>query len=324
MIVRTRHPTARLATPPVQQSSEQQLEHGNLRWLDLVLPDTEQIAALRERHDFHPLHLEDVLSHLQRPKLDDNPEEGYVFLVLHFPVFDKSNRVSVPSEVDLFVGQDYVITIHDGRLKPLVRMVKTAADERVRAQLMGRGSGYLLYRIIEVLNNACFPMAYRIDQHLDQIEAGIFKQNAQKMVEELSFVRRDIIAMRRIIKPNIPVVRSLEIRERTFLRVDEEEYFGDLTDGLNKLWDMLEEQKEIIEGLNDTLAGVTSYRLNEEMKTFTLISVIFLPMTLIASILGMNVIIPYSDNPWSLPLSLLFMALLGFGMFAYFRYKNWV
>jgi magnesium transporter len=130
--------------------------------------------------------------------------------------------------------------------------------------------------------------------------------------------------MRRIIKPNIPVVRSLEIRERTFLRVDEEEYFGDLTDGLNKLWDMLEEQKEIIEGLNDTLAGVTSYRLNEEMKTFTLISVIFLPMTLIASILGMNVIIPYSDNPWSLPLSLLFMALLGFGMFAYFRYKNWV
>jgi magnesium transporter len=167
-------------------------------------------------------------------------------------------------------------------------------------------------------------MAYRIDQKLDEIETGIFKRNAQKMVEELSFVRRDIIAMRRIVKPNIPVVRSLEVRERTFLRVDEEEYFGDLTDGLNKLWDMLEEQKEIIEGLDDTLAGVTSYRINEEMKIFTFISVVFLPMTLVASILGMNVFIPFASHPLSLPISLLFITILGGGMYFYFRHKGWI
>jgi magnesium transporter len=308
----------------VQGSTQQTIEHGNLQWLDLVHPTPEQISMLRERHDFHPLHLEDVLSHLQRPKIDDSPEEGYVFLVLHFPVFDKTDRLSVPSEVDIFAGRDYVITMHDGRLKPLVRLVKTAAEESVRAKLMGRGSGYLLYRIIEVLINACFPMVYRIDQNLDMIETGIFKRNAQQMVEELSFVRRDIIAMRRIIKPNIPVVRSLEIRERNFLRVDEEEYFGDLTDGLSKLWDMLEEQKEIIEGLNDTLDGVTSHRINEEMKLFTLISVIFLPMTLVASVMGMNVEIPYANHPFSLPISLLLIALLGVGMFIFFRYKNLV
>jgi magnesium transporter len=324
MIVRTREPKTRLNAPPVQEASKQRLEYGSLQWLDLIRPDTEQVAQLREDHNFHPLHLEDVLSHLQRPKLDDNPETGYVFLVLHFPAFNKVDRVSEPSEVDIFAGRDYLITMHDGRLKPLVRMVKTADDDQARAQLMGRGSGYLLYRVIETLINACFPMVYRIDQNLDRIEAGIFRRDAQRMVEDISFVRRDIIAMRRIIKPNIAVVRSLEIRERTFLRVDEEEYFGDLTDGLAKLWDMLEEQKEIVEGLNDTLDGVTSHRINREMRTFTLISVIFLPMTLVASILGMNVVLPYSNHPLSLPLSLLVMALLGGGMVVYFRYKNWI
>jgi magnesium transporter len=324
MIARTRGSTKRMPPPPAPGSTQQTLEHANLRWLDIVQPSTEHVAMLRERHNFHPLHLEDVLSHLQRPKLDDSPEDGYVFLVLHFPVFDKTDRLSVPSEIDIFAGRNYVITMHDGKLKPLVRLVKTAANEQVRAQLMGRGSGFLLYRIIEAMINACFPMVYRIDQNLDTIEAGIFKRNAQKMVEELSFVRRDIIAMRRIIKPNIPVVRSLEIRERTFLRVDEEEYFGDLTDGLNKLWDMLEEQKEIIEGLNATLDGVTSHRINEEMKVFTFISVIFLPMTLIASILGMNVVIPYSNHPLSMPISIGVMALLGLGMVVYFRYKHWI
>jgi magnesium transporter len=324
MIARKRTRSNRPTVPPTSNSTQQTLQHANLTWIDLVKPTTEHVAMLRERYNFHPLHLEDVLSHLQRPKIDDSPEDEYTFLVLHFPVFDKTDRLSVPSEVDIFAGRNYVITMHDGKLKPLARLVKTAADEQVRSQLMGRGSGFLLYRIIEVLNSACFPMVYRIDQNLDLIETGIFKYNAQKMVEELSFVRRDIIAMRRIIKPNIPVVRSLSIRERNFLRVDEEEYFGDLTDGLNKLWDMLEEHKEIIEGLNDTLDGVTSYRINEEMRIFTLITVIFLPLTLIASILGMNVVIPFANNPLSLPVSLLLMALIGLGMFLYFRYKRWI
>lgn len=303
--------------------------YQGLKWLDLVRPGESQLAALQKQYHFHSLHLEDVLSRLQRPKIDDNPEDEheqrYVFLVLHFPVFDKANRLAVVSEVDIFAGSDYVITMHDGRLKPLARLVKSATDEEtVRGQMMGGGSGYLLYRIIETLVVACFPMIYRVDQHLDRIEASIFGRNVHAIVQELSFVRRDIIAMRRIIRPNIPVVRSLEMRERTFLRLDEEVYFGDLTDGLSKLWDMLEEQKEIIENLNATLDSLTSHRINEEMKIFTLISVIMLPMTLIASILGMNVSIPYSDHPLALPVSLFIMLTPALAMYAYFRWKHWV
>jgi magnesium transporter len=326
MIARTRHPMTRAAISPVQETTQQELEYNGLKWLNIVRPGTEQVAILRSEYEFHPLHLEDVLSRLQRPKIDNNPESGgeYVFLVLHFPVFDKTNRLPVVSELDIFAGRDFVITLHDGKLKPLIRLVTNSGDEQVRKQLMGGGSGYLLYRIIEALVSACFPMLYRVDEHLDTIEESIFGRNVHAMVQELSIVRRDIIAMRRIIKPNIPVVRSLELRERNFLRLDEEVYFGDLTDGISKLWDMLEEQKEIIEGFNATLDSLTSHRINEEMKIFTLISVIMLPMTLIASILGMNVTIPYADHPLALPVSLGVMAIPALAMYMYFRYKHWV
>ncbi len=327
MIARPRQPVAGSASlPPVRSATEQKIEYNGLKWLDMVKPGTEQVAFLRNQYNFHPLHLEDVLSRLQRPKIDDNPEDGeeYVFLVLNFPVFDKANRLAVTSELDVFVGHDYVITLHEGRLKPLMRLVKTATDEQSRGQLMARGSGYLLYRIIEALVISCFPMIYRIDQHLDRIETEIFGRNVHVIVQELSFVRRDIISMRRIIRPNQPVVRSLEVRDRTFLRLDEEVYFGDLTDGFAKLWDMLEEQKEIIEGLNATLDSLTSHRINEAMKMFTLISVILLPMTLVASIFGMNVTIPYADSPFALPVSLVIMIIPALAMYAYFRYKHWV
>lgn len=327
MIARTHHPVARPVAPAIRGATQQQLESHGLKWINIVQPGSEQVAFLRRHYHFHPLHLDDVLSRLQRPKIDNNPESEaheYVFLVLHFPVFDKANRVAVVSEIDIFAGRDYVITLHDGRLKPLVRLAKSAEDEQKRSQLMGGGSGYLLYCIVETLVSACFPMLYRVDQHLDRIEAGIFGRNVQSLVQELSIVRRDIIAMRRIIKPNIPVVRSLEMRERNFLRLEEEVYFGDLTDGLSKLWDMLEEQKEIIEGFNATLDSLTSHRINEEMKIFTLISVILLPMTLIASIMGMNVAIPYAEHPLALPTSLAVMTVPAFSMYMYFRYKHWV
>lgn len=327
MIARTRRSVAWSSKMPVQNTRSQILvEYNGLKWLDMVQPGSEEVSHLRDEFNFHPLHLEDVLSRLQRPKIDNNPESGgeYVFLVLHFPVFDKANRLAVVSELDIFAGRDYIITLHDGRLKPLVRLAKLATDEKFQTQLMGGGSGYLLYRIVEALVSYCFPMIYRVDEKLDHIEVNIFGRDVQSTVQELSFVRRDIIAMRRIIRPNIPVVRSLEMRERTFLRLDEEAYFGDLTDGLGKIWDMLEEQKEIIEGLNATLDSLTSHRINEEMKIFTLISVIMLPMTLIASIFGMNVTIPFSSSPFALPVTLITMAIPALAMYAYFRYKHWV
>lgn len=316
--------TARPALPPAPIDIQRRVEHQGIVWIDFVYPGVEQINYLRDCFHFHPLHLEDVLSRLQRPKIDDEADQEYVFLVLHLPVFNEVTRLSSVSEVDIFAGRDYIVTAHDRRLKALTRLVARAEDERGRAELMGRDVGYLLYRIIEALLNACFPMLYRLDEKLDRVEADIFKPDVRDTLQELSYLRRDIMSLRRIIRPNLPVVRSLEARERPFLRVDEGAYFGDLVDGFSRVWDMLEEQKEIIEGLDATLASVTSYRINQEMKVFTLISVILLPMTLVASVLGMNVLIPFADHPLALPVTVLLMLGLAGGLFMYFRHKHWV
>lgn len=319
------HPAPRPSSlPPVPEATQKCYTFRGLTWVDVMYPTRDMVVALGEHYRFHPLHIEDVLSRIQRPKIDDNREEEYLFLVLHFPIFNEMTRLSEVSEVDLFVGTDYVVTFHDGRLRPLRRMVQTAGDERGQELLLGRGSGFLLYRLIEGLINYCFPMLHRLDEKLDRVEAEMFKRDVQATVQELSFLRRDIISLRRIIKPNMAVVRLLAGREREFLRVDEEAYFGDLIDGITRIWDMLEEHKEIIEGLDSTLGSLTSHRINQEMKIFTLISVIMLPMTLVASILGMNVAIPFADHPLSLPLAVLLMVGLAAVLLIFFRYKRMV
>jgi magnesium transporter len=321
----TRTPARSLSAGPVGPAAiRKHFTQDGLTWVDVIYPTRDEVHAIGEHYGFHPLQVEDVLSRIQRPKLDDNEDEEYVFLVLHFPVFDEVERLSVISEVDVFVGADFVITFHDGRLRPMRRLAQTAGDERGSALLLGRGSGFLLYRIIEALVNYCFPMLHRLDEKLDAIEEAMFKEDTHRTVQELSYLRRDIIALRRIIRPNIPVVRLMASREREFLRLDQEEYYGDMVDGLNRIWDMLEEQKEIIESLDSTLYNLMSFRLNQEMKTFTLISVIVLPMTLIASILGMNVVIPFADHPLSLLAAVLIMLGMAVGLFIYFRSRRMV
>jgi magnesium transporter len=295
-----------------------------LTWMDVMYPIRDEVLALAKHYRLHPLHAEDVLSKLQRPKIDENIEAEYLFLVLHFPVFNEVDRLSVVSEVDIFVGRDYLITFHDGQLRPMRRLTQTADDERGRELLMERGSGFLIYRLIEALINYCLPMIYRLDEKLDALEESIFKRDVQATVQELSFLRRDIIALRRILKPNIPVISYLSTRKRDFLPLDEGVDFSDLTDGLIRMWDMLEEQKDIIEGLDATLSSLTSHRINQEMKIFTLISVIMLPMTLVASILGMNVAIPYADHPLALPATLITMIMIAAALYIFFRLKRMV
>ncbi|NJN16681.1 MAG: magnesium transporter CorA family protein [Oscillochloris sp.] len=308
--------------PPAPGATQKSFTFNNLTWVDVIRPTRDIVESIGEHYSFHPLHIQDVLSRQQRPKLDDNEEEQYVFLVLHFPFFDETERLSVISEIDMFVGPDFVVTFHDGRLRPMRRLIQTAADERGIELLFSRGSGFLVYRIVDALVNYCFPMMYKLDEKLDGIEEQMFRRDVQSTVRDLSFLRRDIIALRRIMRPNLPVTRLLASREREYLRLDEDAYFGDLTDGLNRIWDMLEEQKEIIEGLDSTISSLTSHRINQEMKVFTLISVIMLPMTLVASVLGMNVIIPFSDSPFALPIILLVMILLAMVLLFYFRYKR--
>ena len=137
-------------------------------------------------------------------------------------------------------------------------------------------------------------------------------------------IRRDVINFRRIIKPQIPVIASLEHKEMPFLQEELEAYFGDMADHVAKIWDILEDYKEVIEGLADTNDSLTSYRLNEVMKILTTISVIMLPLTLVSGIYGMNIPLPVQEHPLAFAIIMGIMMAIAVGMLAYFRRRGWV
>ena len=278
----------------------------DLTWIDIIGPTTVETNYLGETFNFHPLVLEDCLSEVQRSKVDE--DEDYIFLVLHFPRYYKRDQRLSSEEVDIFVGKNYLITLHDGQLKPLVNFFKACDEqEEVRRRFMSQGSGLLLYETIRRLFLYCFPMVDKIAANLGQLERQIFKSRSPKMLEEISLMKMEIINFRKIIKPLRPVIKTLELTINRFLPEDLEIYYDDITDLIEKIWDLLENFKEVVDALLGTFEANTSYRINNLMRIFTVISVIILPMTLIQGFFSMNVRgIPLSSYPFSFWITIAF------------------
>jgi magnesium transporter len=311
------------AVPVPRALNLRSISHGSITWIDIVHPGDAEIEWLRRNYNFHPLHLEDTLSKIQRPKIDDT--DDYTFIVMHFPVYSKLVHVTTPSEVDIFVGANFLITVHSGALRPLMRFFKQCQeDPNFRSEAMGRSTGHLLYLIIDKLVDYCFPILNKIDANIEQVEDEIFEEKVRRTVQEISIIRRDVIAFRRIVKPLIPVIGSLERKTRPFLNEEMDEYFGSISDHLSKIWDTLEDYKEVIEGLSDTINSLTSNRINEIIKVLTIISVILLPLTLITGIFGMNIPLPASGHPLAFEIVIGSMAVVIVTMLGFFKWKKWI
>jgi magnesium transporter len=298
-----------------------------LTWFYIERPTSNEVEFLAQHFHFHPLDLDDILSRIQRPKIDEY--EDYLFLVLHFPVFDKENRITRPSETDIFIGENYVVTIHcSGDLKPLAKFFQECeTNKESRERYLGRSSGFLLYHILDRLIGSCFPILDKITQNIEDIEDIIFNKPVPHTVQEISLIRRDLISFRRVIHPQIAVIETLEREEYPFFKEDQEIYFGDIADHILKIWDGLEECKEVIDGLSDTSNWLTSHRIQEIMRILTIIMGLLAPPTLIASIYGMNIALPGGVNSGSLlPLGILFaiMAAIAGGIFFYMHRRGYL
>jgi magnesium transporter len=316
-----RTPNAPPATGEGENRRDAQI--GNVYWVDLRRPSVDDIQHLGEEFGFHELALEDTQSRVQRPKLDDF--DSYLFLVLHFPVHYKVSRTTVASEVDIFVGADFLVTIHDGTLKPLTRLFERvqSLDENGRQEL-GATSGRLLYQVIDDLVDYCFPIVNKVGQHIDDVEELLIGGGSFETVKEISVLRRDIIALRRIIRPQIAILGLLERKQPEFLGGGHEAYFGAILDHVSKLWDVLEDSKDVVEGLSYTNDSLTSHQINEVIKILTMLSVIMLPLTLITSFYGMNVPLPLDHSPYATVFIFAGMAIVIGGMLAYFKAKRWL
>ncbi len=326
-------PLPQAAAPAQVERSEpsfDQIEAEGLRWVNIAAPTGLERDWLGNNFDFHALDLEDVLSRNQRPKIDEY--EDYLFIVLHFPVFDHAARRLTVGELDIFVGPDFLVSIPNRPLKPLDYLFERARTrEDFRKQLFQRGSGYLLYRIVDDGFDHCFPMLRKVGNKLDALEDEIFEGRSEELVRDIFNAKQEIINFRKVIRPQRPVLRDLESVKQRYLAtdLDLEIYFDDIVDAHERIWDMLENYKEVVEALEETNESLISHRVNDILRVLTSISVIVLPLTLIASIFGMNLGLPGGGDP-AISSLLSFIVVIGImvaimlGMVAYFRKKHWL
>jgi magnesium transporter len=319
---RTRAPGEVVAARAEPRVAE--LAANGLTWIHLDTPGPEEAGALAERFGWHPLDLEDVLSKRQRPKIDEYPE--YLFIVLHFPVYDKAVQRLNAAELDVFLGPDYLVTLPNVELLPITRLFRRCEeDEALRDGLFGKeSSGYLLYHVLDDLFDYCFPILDKIGHKLDRVEDDMFEGRSDEVVRDISNVKQEIISYRKIIKPERATLRVLERHTQRFLPEELEIYFDDIVDASERVWDLLDNYKEVIEALEQTNESVLSHRQNDVLRVLTVVSVVMLPLFVITGIFGMNVAFPGEggrDAFWAI-LGVMLAALAG--MIGFFRYKRWL
>jgi magnesium transporter len=278
---------------------------------------------LSGRFGWHPLDVEDVMSKRQRPKVDDYAEEGYLFGVLHFPVYDRTIQRLNAAELDFFIGPDYLVTLPTVELLPVTRLFRRCEEDHAfREQLFSKGSGRLLYEVLDDLLDYCFPILDKIGHKLDSLEDDVFEGRSEEVVRDISNVKQEIISYRKIVKPERSTLRLLERHVGRFLPEELELYFDDVVDATERIWDILDNYKEVVEALESTNESVISHRQNDVLRVLTVFSVVLLPLTLITGIFGMNVRFPGFDTAWAFWTVIVVMGMVLCGLLGFFRYKR--
>ncbi len=299
------------------------LEENGIRWIHIPKPRHDAQEWLQQHFEFHPLDYEDIYSRNQRPKVDRY--DDYLFVVLQFPRFDRARERLNVVEIDIFVGPDYVITMPNGDLEPIDSLfARCLESQEVRAGYFEKGAAFLLYKLVDHAVDASFPMLRKMGQKLERIEDDIFEGRSELIVRDISNVKQEIINFRRIVRPQRVAFRDLERAMDVTTPEELDVYFDDVIDASERIWDTLENYKEVIEGLESTNESVLSHNVNDTLRVLTSITVIVLPLTLLASVFGMNVAFPGEGEAIAFVFIMVAMLIVFLGMAAFFRLRGWL
>jgi len=295
---------------------------GRLRWLHIKTPSEEDFEILENQYHFHPLDLEDCQQINQRSKIDIY--DDYYFIILLFPVFDRQNRFIKTREVKIFWGEDYIITV--GKSHYIVdNLFDEALSQEVRGEEFELGtSDALLYLILEKIMNETVYLIRKVGLELELINRELFGKSPHTIIERLSITRKNIILLNTMLKPQLRVFNKFESGVVQGFADNMEDYWGNILDYTNRMWDNTEDYGELIEGLSTTFDSLQTNKTNEIMKILTLISSIVLPLTFLTGIYGMNLDLPLQKNSLAFYVILAIMILVGVGMLLFFRRKKWM
>ncbi len=314
---------AAVVTPEEAAPEPSVVQSGGLRWIHIPKPRHYAQEWLERNFAFHPLDYEDIYSRNQRPKVDRY--DDYLFVVLQFPRYDRDRERLNVVELDLFVGGDYVITLPNNDLEPIDSLfARCRESEEVREGYFEKGAPFLLYKIVDHAVDSSFPMLRKMGQKLERIEDDIFEGKSDEVVRDISNAKQEIITFRRIVRPQRVAFRDLE---RAMDVVGPEEldvYFDDVIDASERIWDTLENYKEVMVGLEESNESIISHRTNDTLRVLTSITVIVLPLTLLASLFGMNVAFPGEGSGTAFWIIGIVMTALLVGMVLLFRRRGWL
>jgi magnesium transporter len=300
-------------------------EHGIL-WVDLNGDSDEEVQQLlSQTFGFHPLAIDDTLNETHLPKIDD--WGGYLYLVLRSVNYRADQHRAQLPELDIFLGKNYLITYHDKPLEALETVWDVCAhDER----LMQNGPAYLLYRLADEMVNRYLDVIEEMENSVEEIESQVLAGPNPRIQREIMRLKHVALQLRRVLSLQREVLNRLS-RDPYALITDEERfYFRDVYDHLIRLYDMVDGVRDLVMGTMDVYLSVVNNRMNDIMKTLTLITTLFMPLTFVTGFFGMNFFgpsVPTLDI-WtsSVPfvLTLLLMLLVPFTMFFWMRRRQWM
>jgi magnesium transporter len=277
----------------------EKVHNDNLLWVNIEKPTREKIDTIAKRFALHELNIEDSLSKNQLPKIDRY--DDHIFIILQFPTTQKEKSFQRFSQLSLFVGRNFLITIHQGDLKPLVELfLSCKTDEHNKKNIMGNSAGYLLHTILDSLVDDLLHILMKIIGNIDDIEDAVFDDKIA-VVKEIATLRREITTLRRVVLPLKRIMVEITSRDvKKFSSNAEEEdlisYFDDVNDHILKVIEALEEAKETIEIYKDSDFMLSTEKTNKILSFLTILFTLSIPLTVIGTFFGMNVRIPFSTN----------------------------
>lgn len=298
------------------------IKMGRLKWHHILNPNEEDFAFLRDKFHFHPLDIEDCKSVNQRPKIDIY--DDYYFLILHFPNFDRQNVFIKTKEIKIFWGEDFIISLEKSPWVVGQLFGEFKEREERDEELEVGTSDTLLYRVLERLMSESIYLLRKVGLDLELINRELFGKKQVKIIERISITRKNIILVNTIFKPQLRLFHKFETGQVSGFADNMEEYWGNILDYYQKMWDMTEDYEDLIEGLSKTFDSMQTNKTNEIIKILTLISSIILPLTFISSLYGMNVILPLANNSTAFWILLISMAALSVVMIFYFKRRRWM
>ena len=319
---------------PVEKKIEN-IQGNEFAWIDLQNPDRKDVEKLATKYNFNELNIEDCMTKFELPKLDSY--DDHFFVILHFPPLAQKIGISKNSQLSIFIGKDFLVTVHQGDLKPLVELVNTCKsdlDQEMKSRLLGESSGDLLHEIIDALVDDLLHTSRKIIANLDEMEDNVFDES-KPVARSIALLRREINRLRRISVPLKRFVLEIAKNVKRFSDNSDDElslYFDDVIDHIDKVIETLEESRETMEIYKDTDFVLSNEKTNKVLAVLTMIFTLAIPSTVIGTFYGMNVNLPggIGDNVMIVgPFTTFIVIILASAipaiiMFAYFKKLGWI